>query len=91
MPKVNLNVKPWQCIGDNIRILLAVRNMTRNEFCRRVNISKAQLSRWITGKTAVPTESIYRAADILKVNPGELMVPIKYSENCIKMEVKEAI
>ncbi len=91
MSKVNLNAKPWRCIGDNIRILLAVRNMPRKEFAKRMMISTGQLSRWITGYTAVPTESIYKAANILKVNPEELMVPIRYSENCVKMEVRQAI
>lgn len=85
MSKVVKKSRPAQCIGENIRILLAVRGMSRKEFCRRINISKSELSYWITGKIIVPTEQIFRSAEILKVTPPDLLRPAQeFGENCLR-------
>lgn len=88
MPKTKLSaaVKPWRVIGENIRFLLAVRGMTQKELAVSLGVSPATVSGWIGGHSPVSTESLFRAAEIFKVTPAQLVTP-RDSANCSRLIV----
>ena len=88
MPKTKLaaSVKPWRVIGENIRVLLAIKNITQKELAERLDASPASVSNWILGKTAVPSEKIWRAAEVLGTTPAQLVTP-RDSANCSRLIV----
>lgn len=88
MPKTKLSaaVKPWRVIGENIRFLLAVRGMTQKELAVSLNVSPATVSGWINGYCPVATDAMFRAAEIFKVTPAQLVTP-RDSANCSRLIV----
>lgn len=84
MPKVKTN-KPWRCVADNLRILLAVRNMSRDELARRMNTTAVTVGRWIRGENLPQTEDLWRIAEILKTTVPALTSPVnELAENCTR-------
>lgn len=87
MPKTVLqkNICPEKCVGENIRLLIIIRGMSRKEFIRRMNITDSTLSNWINGKTIVPMTRMFRAGEVLKIEPYKLAMPNEVmKENCIR-------
>lgn len=89
MPKIKMNDRPEYCIADNIKLLLYIRGIKRKDFCKRMVMSESQLSVWFHHKAIPPTMAIFRAAEILKVTPAQLITPAREFDNevCQRMIV----
>ena len=78
--------KPWSSVADNLRILLAIRNMSRDELARRMNVTTVTVGRWIKGKSLPPTAALWHLAEILNVPVTTLVAPVEvHSENCTRL------
>ena len=77
---------PWRCVADNLRILLAARNMSRDELARRMNTTTATIGRWINGDNLPPAAALWHLADILNVPVTTLVAPVEvHSGNCTRL------
>lgn len=59
--------------ANRLRIALKNNNITAAELSRKTNISKAQISYWLSGKYKAKQDSIYILCKALNVNEGWLM------------------
>lgn len=85
MPKVK-TVKPWKCVADNLRVMLALRNMSREELARRMNTTAVTVGRWVRGENLPQTEDLWRLAEILKTTVPTLTSPAEQiTENCTRL------
>lgn len=77
---------PWRCVADNLRILLAIRDMSRDELARRMNVSSVTVGRWVKGDNLPPTTDLWHIADILGVSVAALVTPAEgTSANCTRL------
>ena len=85
MPKVKTS-KPWKCVAENLRVMLAVRDMSREELARRMNTTPMTVGRWVRGENLPQTEDLWRLAEILKTTVPALTSPAEQAaENCTRL------
>lgn len=59
--------------ANRLRIAMNNNNITAAELSRKTNISKAQISYWLSGKYKAKQDSIYTLCKVLDVDEGWLM------------------
>lgn len=80
-------------IGDNIKALRKLHNLTQPEFAEIIGISRNSLSRYETGRSSISTELIDRICQkfntsyIEVVGADKLLTPVEEYQLTLKIEV----
>lgn len=61
-------------VATAVRVELAKRNMSASELARRAGMKQQRLARRMTGGTAFDVDDLVAIADVLGIEPGELVV-----------------
>lgn len=59
-------------VAEEIRVLLARRQMSRSELSRRLGVSAMWVSDRLRGQTPIGLDDVERIAEVLEVSPAEL-------------------
>ena len=57
-----------------IKVELVERGMQQKDLAAKMDMDRATLSRYLTGKTQIPMSVFYRLAEGLGISPADLMV-----------------
>lgn len=60
-------------LGKEIRDLTEDRGMSLTELAKRAGISRASLYNWLDGERAMPLVGLVAIADVLRIEPSELL------------------
>jgi len=72
----NITVSKYSdLLKDAVRRRLAEQDLSQNELGARIGVSSAEISNWISGKTAIRFERVGDIAQALGLEPWELLKP----------------
>lgn len=78
--------RPRDAIARNVKILLASQGHNQTWLAERMNVTRATMSNWLTGRNEMQLDDLDHIAEILNTTPAKLYTPPEETaENCMRL------
>lgn len=71
-------------IGERIRLYRLKKGFTQEQLAEKLDISDKTLARWERGQVAPDMDNIYRIADVLEIDRGEIFIRAERGKSIFK-------